>query len=81
MSYYRVARPTPPNIQRNVENAGANKGGRRIARKCWNFNKLSRVQQRAGGDGGMTVLFHAARPRPAAPQHERSAAEATGLTA
>ena len=29
------------------------------------------AQQRAGGDGGMTVLLHAGRYRPAAPQHER----------
>ena len=30
-----------------------------------------KANQRAGGDGRMTVLFHARRRPPAAPQHER----------
>ena|ERR1017187_7163758 len=32
----------------------------------------SSTNERAGGDGGIPVLFHAGRHRPAAPQHERS---------
>ena len=27
------------------------------------------VNQRAGGDGGIALSFHALRPQPAAPQH------------
>ena len=34
-----------------------------------------RSQQRAGGDGGITVLVHAGRAWPAAPQHGRSASQ------
>jgi len=33
--------------------------------------KYLMANKRAGGDGGMTVLFHADRPRPATPHHER----------
>lgn len=32
---------------------------------------MRKANKRAGGDGGMTVLFHAERIRPDAPQHGR----------
>ena len=39
-----------------------------ISHRC-----LSEANERSGGDGGMTVQFHADRLRPAAPRHGRSA--------
>ena len=34
-----------------------------------------RLNERAGGDGGVAVSFHAQRPRPVAPQRERRSLE------
>jgi hypothetical protein len=37
----------------------------------WRKEAKIKVNERAGGDGGMTVLFHAGSRPPAAPQHDR----------